>query len=154
MNCHSANKNMEKYLSGKLKGRKEMAFKNHMESCGHCSTLLTNTLNTLSLLDEKPATLPSQPFLYTRIKQKIETKRAERAPLAFKPILQPAIYLSVLAITIFGGIKLGHYYLQKQTGDEYYIEAMAKSYYLDGLEIEPLERTFISETEEEYEDNH
>jgi len=145
---------MEKYFSGKLKGKKKMAFKRHVESCEHCSLVLTNAFKTFSMLDEKPEFMSCQPFLYTRIKQKIENKRTESNPIAFKTILQPAIYLSVLAITIFGGIKLGHYYLQKQTGDEYYIEAMAKSYYLNGLEIEPLERAFISETEEEYEDNH
>ena len=117
MKCKNIHKKLISYINDELTGSKNIQIKSHLKNCEKCYNIYTELATTLNLVGEKKTIKPN-PFLYTRIKQKLneienEKKQTVHNPV-YKKVLQPAFLSLLLAAGIFTGIKLGSSYEIKQ----------------------------------------
>lgn len=89
--------------------------------------------------------LEANPFLFTRLEQKIEEMERSKSSnflSSSKKILQPAFLSLLLAITLFAGVKIGSMdHLEKtETTEEHTTE-----YFLNDMNQELLEITLLKE---------
>lgn len=151
MNCSDVHKHLVEYLEGDLSEESKKMLEKHMDNCTSCYKMLSAF--RVAWLELKNETIPYQPFFYTRLKERMEQKQVYSSslfPRLKQVIIQPAIFLVVLALGIYIGIQLGQgieprYTSTYQTGQTDYIELYAKSQYLNGMELEVIEQEMLTE---------
>jgi anti-sigma factor RsiW len=150
MNCSDVHKHLVEYLEGELSEENKKMLEKHMDNCTSCYKMLS--LFRKAWHELKNETIPYQPFFYTRLKEKMEQKQVYASsvfPRLKQVIIQPAIYLVVLALGIYIGIQLGQgiepqYASTTQSEQTNYIELYAKSQYLNGMELEVIEQEMLT----------
>jgi predicted anti-sigma-YlaC factor YlaD len=150
MNCSKIHKKILQYIDGELTGDENREVEKHLQNCTYCRNLYQKMKASWNNLQEEK--IPYQPFYYTRLKQRMENE-AERKTNRFKKlVLQPAIYVIVLGFGIYIGILLGTG-LQPEnptvadadTTETQYIRSYAESQYWNGMELEEIEKEFLTE---------
>jgi len=157
MNCSKVHKKILQYIDGELTGDENQAVEQHLESCNDCQKLYQKMRVSWNNLQEEK--IPYQPFYYTRLKQRMENE-AERKTNRFKKlVLQPAIYVIVLGFGIYIGILLGTglqptnaTVADADTTETEYIRDYAESQYWNGMELEKIEKEFLTEQQNEPQD--
>lgn len=147
MKCKEVRKRLADYASGDLKPEPYRMVDEHLELCPECSALLIELNSTMELLDKRKRLEPN-PFLYTRLKERLsdsgENEARIRVPV-FSRVLQPLILSLLLAGALFTGIKLGNTVVREQEHAFTYTEET--EYYLNDMEHESLEVYLLSDLE-------
>lgn len=117
MKCKNVHKKLIFFINDELTGSVNEEIKIHLKTCKKCNNIYTELETTLNLVGKKKTIKPN-PFLYTRIKQKLNEIEIEKKQAVFNPVykrvLQPVFLSLLLAAGIFTGIKLGSSYEIKQ----------------------------------------
>ncbi len=144
MNCKKTQKNLIFYINNELEKELSEKIKKHTDNCKTCSKAYEELKATLSLT-EKTERLKPNPFLYTRIKQKLEEQNNKKKIPGFSinKILQPLIMSLLLILGISGGIKIGNMYETKQQKQN--IISQTTEYYLNDFEQEKIELILLNE---------
>lgn len=147
MKCREVRKRLTDYASGDLKPATYTVVRKHLELCAECSALLEELNSTMELIDKRKRLEPN-PFLYTRIKEKLSDSGKDEVRLrvpVYKRILQPIMLSLIMAGALFTGIKIGNTMVKKQEQALNSIEET--KYYLNDMEHESLEMFLMSDME-------
>ncbi len=147
MKCKEVRKRLADYVSGDLKPSAYKVVRKHLELCAECSALLEELDSTMGLIDKRNRLEPN-PFLYTRLKEKISDSGENEVRIkipVFRRVLQPMILSLVLAGALFAGIKLGNTIVNEEEQATTYAEET--EYYLNDMEHESLEVYLLSDLE-------
>ncbi len=145
MNCEEIRKNMPQYTSGDLNSEVYTRIKSHLEVCPDCSLLLHEMESTMELIKRKKKQEPN-PFLYTRIKEKLSEQELHNAPAripAYKKALQPIMISLLLTGALFSGIRIGNTVLRTQENTVTY--SQDTEYFVNDMAQEPLEVFLLSD---------
>jgi predicted anti-sigma-YlaC factor YlaD len=145
MNCSRVRKKLIFYAEGKLEGRESEQVSLHLADCKQCNHLYEELQSTLEIA-EKRIPLEPNPFLYTRIKEKLEAtgqtgEKTAHAPVYRKVLIQ--VVMSVmLMIGIYAGNRLGNFYenSQQQT-----LATSSTEYYINDMQQEKLEVLLLND---------
>ncbi|MEE4198368.1 MAG: zf-HC2 domain-containing protein [Bacteroidales bacterium] len=155
MKCAKIHKKIGAYHQGILSPQEKNKFEEHLSVCKACSGIYTKFVRTMNHLNSQE-TIPEQPFYYTRLKQRMENRKAQNESLLHgqwaRKVLQPAIYTASILLAVYFGILIG----TGATGNESrlanyepaaedYLNAYAEYQYLNDLGIESIENVLISE---------
>lgn len=103
MNCTEVEKLLWFYAEGTLPESSVPRVKEHLQQCSACSALHSELKNTLQLFEaEKQVT--ANPFLYTRVLQKLENQKPSSHYFSIPLIIRN---LALSSLAIFAGILLG-----------------------------------------------
>lgn len=146
MKCKTVHKKLIFYINKEINNTENEEIKTHLQNCENCFDLYTELEATLNLIKKKK-TLEPNPFLYTRIKQKLKDIESEKKRVIFNPVykkvLQPVLLSFFLAASLFSGIKLGNIYEIKQ--QEQLSVSQTTEFYFNDLEQERSEVLLLNE---------
>ena len=110
MKCKTLHKNLIFFLEKELPEKEMELIKTHLYECGTCAAFAEEMKKTLGILEAERSPAVN-PFFYTRLKAKIETRESEQKQVFWKPalvrVLQPAAFSILLMLGIYAGIKIG-----------------------------------------------
>lgn len=164
MKCKQIHKQLIFYIDGELTPEMTKNIQAHLNECAECQKIYQKMKRAWG--EQAAAPIPYQPFFYTRVKQglKNDMDRNKRFSLQKykRIILQPAIYFVVLGLGIYLGIQLGQGAQPDQqvaqneiSSQQEFIEAYADSQYINGMNLEILEKEMIAEEQQtEKEENN
>jgi hypothetical protein len=138
MKCKSSHKKLIFFLEGELPENEMKTIQEHLDDCPDCKAFANELQKTLGIIDvEKNPEV--NPFFYTRLKAKLENRDISEKPF-WKPflvkVLQPAFFVVLLLIGIYGGFKIGQP-LEKSTSQMYSVQEVVP--YLNEMSAEPIE---------------
>ena len=146
MNCGQVHKKLIPYINGELTEQESRSVAFHLDSCKSCSALYAEVQATFGLI-EKRKRLEPDPFLYTRIRQRIEEAVQEEGGREKEPVmrrvLQPVLVAAMLAFAVFSGVELGNAFVNQ--GREKIVVEKTTAYYLNDLQQEKLEMAILNE---------
>lgn len=146
MTCKLVQKKMIFHLNGELNSSENAEIKTHLQNCENCYNLYVELETTLNLI-EKKKTIESNPFLYTRIKQKLDDLESKKDRTAINPIykkiLQPVFLSFLLAIGLYSGVKLGNTFDIKQQDKLSVLQTT--EFYFNDLQQEKLELLLLND---------
>lgn len=146
MKCKIVHKKLIFYSTGELNNSEKEGISTHLKNCENCHNLYNELESTLNLV-EKKKTLEPNPFLYTRIKQKLDNLENEKSQTVFNPVykkvLQPVFLSFILAIGLFSGVKLGNTFVMDQ--EEKLSVSRTTEFYFNDFEQEKLETFLLNE---------
>jgi predicted anti-sigma-YlaC factor YlaD len=153
MNCSEIQRNLIKYLDGDLQEDMKIRMEEHLDQCTACLnyyTVLKNTWNNLG-----KDRIPHQPFFYEKLRYEMERREAKPSFTTYnirKWILQPAMYFVILGFGIYLGIQLGRGFEPQnfalESDPSEYIDTYVNSQYLNGMELEVIEKEFLIENQD------
>ena len=106
MNCKNCHNDLIFYIEGTLPEERIKSVETHLHSCEECASFAAYLTSTLKVIGTEKELNPS-PFLYTRIKARLEPKQMEKAKSSWQKVLQPAFFVMILLLGIYSGIRLG-----------------------------------------------
>ena len=144
MKCCKIHNELIFYLEGGLDDKKRREINDHLLKCEKCKAFAYNLEYSLNVI-EKEKELHPNPFLYTRIQERIEAydKRPNAFITSASKILRPVFVTALIVFGVFAGIKLGNYFNDKYVGNV--SEIQIETYYLNDLQHESLETSLLSE---------
>jgi anti-sigma factor RsiW len=155
MKCNKVHKNLIFYIDDELSPEMTQKVRDHLAQCPECMKLYHKMSETWK--SEASERISYQPFFYTRVKQGLRNSKEKNAIDLKKYgrlILQPAIYFIVLGLGIFIGIQLGQGVTSGSrmsnneiSSQQEFIEAYADSNYINGMQLETLEKEMIAQEE-------
>ncbi|OFX19248.1 MAG: hypothetical protein A2041_06280 [Bacteroidetes bacterium GWA2_31_9b] len=158
MNCKDFKYDIAKYLDGELNSEKSIQFMDHLKKCSSCNLIFEKTRNTLAELKPRER-IPEQAFYYTRLKQRMENQKELQESIIHqvltKKLIQPLVYLASIIIAVYIGILIGsgttntNQYSETTQKDTSFVNTYAKYQYVNEIEIESVEKNFLSDNVEE-----
>lgn len=146
MNCNEIENKLIKYVNEEISYSDKKKIEEHLHSCKGCFKIYSELQTTLSLTDKRRGLKPN-PFLYTRVKHKLEGMEGVRKKSItvqiFNKIAQPVMVSFLLFIAIFSGIKIGDSY--KTNGSSRIVISKTTEFYLDDIQQERLEATLLND---------
>ncbi|MBU1371025.1 MAG: hypothetical protein KJ578_03885 [Bacteroidetes bacterium] len=146
MNCRDARNSMIVCSTGEMKKPEHDQFLQHLASCSECAKLYQQLDSTLILADKRELVQPN-PFLYTRIREKldkIEQGVSKNAGLpSYQRILRPILLTLGLLIGLYGGNRLGNFYDAKH--QEQLTTALTTEFFINDMEMEKLEVQLLND---------
>ena len=146
MKCKEVNKKLLSYINNDLSNFENENIKNHLKNCKTCYEISSELHTTMNLFDDR-ITLQPNPFLYTRILQKLNNSKTIQGNYSifpvFKKVLQPVIFSLLLMFSVFLGIKLGNTYQTDQ--QEKNTSSLTIEYYFNDFEQEAIEVSLLNE---------
>lgn len=146
MNCKTVSKNLISYSNGELSNSENEIIKTHLKNCESCYNIYTEFEATLNLIEKKKTITPN-PFIYTRIKQRLNNIENGVGQSGFRPVyrkvLQPVLLSFLLVSGVFIGIQLGNTYeIPRQ---EKLANQQTTEFYFNDLQQEKLEVLLLNE---------
>jgi hypothetical protein len=114
MDCTFVRSNLFSYQEQQLSAKDRIEFEDHLLSCEECSRIVSEFQSVTSLFDKKKS-IETNPFIRTRILQRIENQMTEAGTETnpfIQKILRPISISFVLLIAIVIGFSIGK---QKET---------------------------------------
>jgi len=146
MECKKVHEKLIFYSYDELNSFENEGIKTHLQNCENCYNLYTELEATINLIKKKKNLEPN-PFLYTRIKQKLEVIENEKNQPVFSPafikVLQPVFLLFLLAISLISGIELGNTFEIKQ--QEEISMSQTTEFYFNDFHQEKLEVLLLND---------
>jgi anti-sigma factor RsiW len=140
MKHDSIHKNLIFYLDNELSVEKRTIVEKHLEDCADCRSFLAFLQEEMQII-EKERNQEVSPFFYTRLSARLEEKPAYQAQNQWVRLAQPAFFSIVLALGIYGGIKLGI----NASSTKLIQPATSNIQMLDDFEAEPIESFLLDE---------
>ncbi len=111
MNCKEVKNNLIFYHYGELDKEQAQAIREHLAVCKTCARDYAKLSTVLNYAQAEAQTEPN-PFIWTRIKAKLD-KSAEYQPVpGWAKALQPVLLVALVVVGLFLGIQLGKMYTQ------------------------------------------
>ncbi len=146
MKCKLVQNKLIFYSNGDLSSSENKEIKTHLQNCENCYALYTELETTLILIENKK-TIEPNPFLYSRIKQKLDNLESKKEQATFNPvykkILQPVILSFLLVIGLYSGVRLGNTFSIKQ--QDILSVSQTTEFYLNDLQQEKLEVLLLND---------
>ncbi len=145
MKCKQIHNKFDRYADGTLRDKEREQVQDHLTGCQSCRTLYDEFLSTMELTGKRKELEPN-PFLYTRIKEKLREAEKERNihPVfaTFKRSVHPVLVSLLLVLAVIGGIELGNAYSYR--GQKRIVVEKSTAYYLNDMQQERLEMTILN----------
>ena len=106
MKHKSIHKDLIFYIDNELSDEKRMAIEKHLKRCADCRSFLVFLHEGMQVI-EKEKNPEVSPFFYTRLSARLEEKPEYHAQNQWIRLAQPAFFSIVLALGIYGGLRLG-----------------------------------------------
>ena len=109
MDCSYIRSTLFSYQEKQLSDKECKEFEDHLHTCEECSRIVSEFQSVTSLIDKKKS-IETNPFIRTRILQRIESQMSEsgkEANLFIQRILRPISLSFVLLIAIVIGFSIG-----------------------------------------------
>lgn len=116
MNCQECQYNLLNYKERLLSEETSVQIKQHLEICPTCNGFAEYLSKTLKLIEYEKK-LDPRPYLYTRLKVRMEASGSPVLRKLWIARLQPAIFSMFLLLAIFTGIKVGEYFYNPVEND-------------------------------------
>jgi predicted anti-sigma-YlaC factor YlaD len=142
MNCKTVQNKMTAYRAEVLEKEVMSEITGHIEGCAACQKIYAELNETLNLIDKRKR-LDENPYLYTRIKQRLESEKILKPKSAFKRILQPAFLSLLILFSVYFGIQLGLSYQIDSVENE--LTETSTSYYFNDMEHENIEVLLLND---------
>ena len=164
MTCNQVHKQLIFYIDGELTPEMTRKIQAHLDTCAECQRIYHKMKSAWGT--QAAEQIPYQPFFYTRVKQGLQNGMEKNTRFGLQKykrmILQPAIYFAVLGLGIYLGIQLGQGARPNQqvaqnkiSSQQEFIEAYADSQYINGMNLETLEKEMLAEDQQtEKEENN
>ncbi len=107
MNCQLCQENLEAFLEGTLPSDMKTQVESHLKGCEACNHLYSIQVLADRLIGSEKKLEPD-PFLITRVMEKIEDKETSVSENLFIKILRPVLITSSLAAAVLFGVMLGN----------------------------------------------
>jgi predicted anti-sigma-YlaC factor YlaD len=147
MNCKQINNRLIFFIEKSLPVAEMQQVEIHLEKCESCRELAGMMEKTMAVIeDEKSVT--TNPFLHTRVMQKIEERKKDRlhTPISsLKSHLQPVFYSAVIAIGVVFGIGLGN--LTVNSSESVLAENGVEEIYFNDFQQEYIETMFLNDNQ-------
>ncbi len=118
MNCRKCQSKLVYYLEGTLAENRRAEIEAHLRECTPCAGFAVYLGESLELMGTESKMEP-MPFLYTRIKAKMEKSAGIPATPPLQVRLQPLFFSILLIVAIYSGVKMGSHFTT--AGKEDYI---------------------------------
>jgi predicted anti-sigma-YlaC factor YlaD len=146
MNCKIIHKNLIFYLDGELSPEETKKTEEHLKECQSCYAFTEEMKKTLGIIQAEKIT-EVNPFIYTRIKTRLENQgttvtKAARKPV-YQRILQPVVIAAGLFVGIYTGIEIGHAPYRNEMKTLVAEQGLVP--YIDEMKTEPLENFIINQ---------
>lgn len=144
MNCKTLHKKLIFFVDEELPSNEMEKVKQHLSECNECALYFEDLKKTLEVISIERSK-EKNPFFYTKLKAKMETREMIDTNLYKKPVLvsiiQPALFACILLIGIYAGLKIG-----QTTSKQFNTQRESQEFipYLNDLHSEPIE-TFLFE---------
>ena len=144
MNCQEVKRKMIFYSDGELSDAESRAFRAHLDDCNECAHLYNELQSTISLTGKRKR-LESNPFLFTRIEEKLEAmeNRTPRQVPVYRRVLQPVSLSLMVAAGLYLGILLGNAYNAAENENQ--LNGFTTEYYLNDFQQEDIEYWLLNE---------
>ncbi len=144
MKCDKLHRDLIFYLEGGLDRERRNEISSHLHGCESCRNFADYLELSLSIIDKEKEP-EVNPFLYTRIKQKIDNPRYRRSIFitSAAKFLRPSVISIILIFGVFAGIKIGSYLNNKFLNNA--TEIQVETYYLNDFQHEPVETNLLAE---------
>ncbi|MCK5823549.1 MAG: zf-HC2 domain-containing protein [Bacteroidales bacterium] len=139
MKCKKVNKNLIFYIDGDLSLKQNKEIEEHLSHCKKCSMLYNEIKLSLSVIENEKG-IETNPYLYTRIKQRLEdiNERSTNPVFAIqqKKLFQPVLVSFLIALGIFIGVSIGNNYPLQENN---IADTPSEQYYINDLQQEHVE---------------
>ncbi|MBE9469582.1 MAG: zf-HC2 domain-containing protein [Bacteroidetes bacterium] len=139
MKCKSIHKKLIFFIDGELSSNKNQKIEEHLSTCQECSKLYQELKSSLNVI-EKEKNPKTNPYLYTRIKQRLDdiNESSSKPIFAIQQIklFQPALVSFIIGLGIFIGISIGNFYPLENNN---IAESQSEQYYINDLQQEHVE---------------
>jgi len=142
--CKQYKSKLANYLAGKLSTDQSVDVAAHLKICPGCR-IQAEKMEKLADAFLSPSNVPVNPFLYTRIQNRLLTPTQPKKSLVAR-FLQPAAYVVVLFLGIYLGIQLG--YSTKSDTASSYADAYVESLYFNEMKLDPITTNLLQAEEE------
>lgn len=146
MKCDVIHAKLALFSAGVLERAESEAVREHLRNCKNCSDALLELDTTVKLMDKRKRLEPN-PFLYTRIKEKLAAREGRESQSGsypvYKKVLQQVFYSLLLVGGVLSGIKLGSAFEERQADTTH--AAKTTEYYFNDLQQENLEVVLLNE---------
>lgn len=105
MSCKKANKNFLSFLDGDLSTEQHKTIQQHLDGCRTCQDALAKLKEVYSLIEDEKKTIEPNPYLATKVWEKIQHKNTQTATLTI-PMSRRAI-ITIAAAGVAFGIVIG-----------------------------------------------
>ena len=152
MHCSQVQTKLILYSTGGISDQENRQIEEHLAHCKSCSMMLADMNAMWEAAKEEH--IPYQPFFYTKLRQRMESKKNASRPWFERfgrGVLQPAFYALILIMGIYAGLQLGEGITKSSEMNEQtnYIETYANSQYINGMKLEAIEQEMLYENQSE-----
>lgn len=141
MKCKIVHKNMMDFLEGSLDDSLKYNIQTHLNECAKCAGMMRD-FQYMSELIKKEKDISPDPFMFTRIKSKIEAYGKEEITIYPKLIFHRIAAIVVIALGISGGLAIGSKYLKK---DKLISDYQTEIYFLEDTHQGSIESVLMAE---------
>ena len=147
MKCKILHKDLIFFVEGTLSPERKNEVSKHLSGCKICRNFISELEYSFEII-EKEKKIEPNPFLYSRIQNKINDyeRNTGTIKVTAAKILRPVFIILLVLSGIFSGIKLGNSYSSKYSIDDSELQII--TYYLNDLQHESVETTLLSEESE------
>ena len=140
MKHDSITKELIFYIDNELSVEKRTAVEKHLEECADCRSFLAYLQEGMQII-EKEKNQEVSPFFYTRLSARLEEKPVYQATNQWIQLAQPAFISLILALGIYGGLKIG----SNASSTKLNQPVTSNFQILDDFEAEPIESFLLDE---------
>jgi hypothetical protein len=123
------------YLEGSIQAEDKLVFELHYKHCGECQNALIQLQKTIEVINVQKE-IKANPFLYTRISEKLNEGNIE--PVKLK-VLKPVIVTAIAIFSMIIGITIGSYLTNTNS-----LSNTSGSMHWNELEQENIEMTLLT----------
>ncbi len=106
MDCKTIHQDLIFYLDNELPNERRIIVQEHLNECIECREFLALLKSEMQIIsDEKNPEV--SPFFFTRLSARLEEKQGYQPQSQWIRFVQPAFFSLILAIGIYGGLKIG-----------------------------------------------
>ncbi len=140
MNCKEFENKILFYIEGELKPDEKKQMDLHLETCEKCRFICLKMQKTLAIIGKEKQIVPN-PFLKTRILEKMSKQETPVFAFNFNKIFQPVMMLVIMCVGIYLGIMIGKNSIPGQTEKQ----ILSEEIYFTDFDNEPIEPFLLME---------
>lgn len=120
MDCNLINSKLFAYAENILSIDEKTMVKEHLNNCPNCMKIANILTDSIKII-ERHKSVEANPFIYTRIAQKLKSSETENY---YSRILKPVLVSIIILVSLYGGIRIGNIYINSNSTNQYSINAV------------------------------
>jgi len=144
MNCQEVNNKLFSFVEKTLSVTDMQQVEEHMHKCKKCEDTYIVLKTALNVIDTEKE-ISTDPFMHTRIIQKIENRKQNNIAYSLKRVLQPLILGIVLVAGVSFGMGLGH--IATKTNSDMLAISSSDIFLFNDFNQEPIENFLLNNEE-------